>query len=124
MSWHQVSTRANANGVADQTRRGRDVELPHGRCSMGFHRPHSDVEDFRDLVVRVTFAHQLHDPHFLVAERLSVPDRLVGLKQDFGNVAAEVRPVDPNRLDCVQQVPALRRFLRRSRVPRPLTAPQ
>ena len=55
---HQASTRANANGVADQTRRGRDVELPHGGRPLFFYRPHIDVEDFRDLVVRVTLAHQ------------------------------------------------------------------
>jgi hypothetical protein len=51
------------------------VELPHGCCSMGFHRLQSDVEDLRDFLVRATFGNESHNARLPVAKLLSFPCR-------------------------------------------------
>ena len=50
-----------ADSVADEVRRGGDLQFAHDRSAMRLHRLEADVEDPRHLLVGVPLGNQLHD---------------------------------------------------------------
>jgi hypothetical protein len=65
-----------ANGVAHEIGERRQAELPHGGCSMGFHRLQRHIEEAADLLVRATIGHQSHDARLPVTKSLFFPHQV------------------------------------------------
>src|SRR5262249_42178748 len=77
-----------ADGITHETRGRGQIEFPHDRRAMGFHRLEADVENVGDLLVRVTFSDQLHHATFAVGQRRSLPrrSREKRIEQGLGNL--------------------------------------